>query len=92
VLAVLCDDELMKAGDVRCVEDIERLSELERYRLRHMPGPFGDAARERARAAHAVEYQQEQAEREWFRVEHADEIAAIGSDAAWYRARALPRF
>ena len=46
VVAAVCDDEL-RAADVTCVADIERLSELERYRLRHMPGEFGDAARAR---------------------------------------------
>lgn len=40
------DDEL-RAADVTCVADIERLSALERYRLPHMPGEFGDVARAR---------------------------------------------
>ena len=31
-----------------------------------------------------MEYQREQAERERFRVEHADEIAAVGWNEAWY--------
>jgi DNA-binding CsgD family transcriptional regulator len=46
VVAAVCDDEL-RAADVACVADIERLSEVERYRLRHMPGPFGDIERAR---------------------------------------------
>ena len=40
------DDEL-KAADVICIADIERLSDLERYRLRHLPGEFGDIERSR---------------------------------------------
>ena len=43
VLAAAIDDEL-KCGDVTCIEDIERLSELERYRLRHLPGVGGDVS------------------------------------------------
>lgn len=46
VLAAAIDDEL-KCGDVTCIEDIERLSELERYRLRHLPGVGGDIERSR---------------------------------------------
>ena len=46
VVAAVCDDEL-RAADVTCAADVERLSELERWRLRHMPGPFGDAERAR---------------------------------------------
>ena len=66
VVAVL-DDEL-RAADVTWVADIAKLSPLEHYRLRHMPGPFGDAARARPWTEHAVEYQRERAERrEWER-------------------------
>ncbi len=46
VLVVALDDEL-KAADVACVEDIDRLSELEYYRLRHTAGEFGDIVRSR---------------------------------------------
>jgi hypothetical protein len=48
------DDE-MRAVDITCVADIERLNEVERYRLRHMPGPFGNAERERFRIAQRLE-------------------------------------
>jgi hypothetical protein len=71
-----CDDEL-RAADVTCVADIDRLSPLERYRLRHMPGEFGDAERarpwtdlqtDRGHGLAPVEYRREQAERrEWER-------------------------
>ena len=37
LVAAVSDDEL-RAADVTCVADIERLCALERYRLRHMPG------------------------------------------------------
>ncbi|HET9566418.1 MAG TPA: hypothetical protein VFP27_18390, partial [Mycobacterium sp.] len=52
VLASLCDDEL-RAADVQTPEDVERLSVLERWRLRHLPGEFGDAERARVYARHA---------------------------------------
>jgi hypothetical protein len=54
VIAAVGDDEL-KAGEVASFADIERLNELERYRLRHLPGPFGDAARARRWTKHPVE-------------------------------------
>jgi hypothetical protein len=55
VVALVCDDKL-RAADVTCLADIAKLSPLERYRLRHMPGEFGDAERARSRIEHAVEY------------------------------------
>ena len=58
VVAVVCDDEL-RAADVTCVADIAKLSPLERYRLRHMPGEFGDAERARPWTEHAVVCQQD---------------------------------
>jgi hypothetical protein len=54
VIAAVGDSE-RRAADVTCVADIERLNELERYRLRHLPGPFGDAARARRWKKHPVE-------------------------------------
>ena len=36
-----------KCGDVQSVEDCERLSPLEKYRLMHTSGPWGDWARAR---------------------------------------------
>ena len=44
LLAASCDDE-MTTADVTCVADISKIGDLERYRLRHMPGPFGDVER-----------------------------------------------
>jgi transposase len=46
VVAAVCDDEL-KCADVQTPEDVERLSALERWRLRHLDTPMG--AVERAR-------------------------------------------
>ena len=46
VVAMVCDDEL-KCADVQTPEDVERLSELERWRLRHLDTPMGRAERER---------------------------------------------
>jgi hypothetical protein len=43
VLAAV-DDE-MDAEDVASAADVEKLNVLERYRLRHVPGAFGDAER-----------------------------------------------
>lgn len=52
MVAAVCDDEL-KCYDVTCAADVERLSALERWRLRHLPGEFGDAERARVYARHA---------------------------------------
>ena len=53
VVAAVLDDEL-KCYDVTCAADVERLSELERWRLRHLPGEFGDAERARVYTRHAA--------------------------------------
>jgi hypothetical protein len=41
----MAQDAELKCADVQSVEDCERLSGLERYRLRHEPPPWGDWAR-----------------------------------------------
>ena len=46
VIAAAIDAEL-KCADVQSVEDCERLSGLEKYRLMHASGPWGDWARAR---------------------------------------------
>jgi hypothetical protein len=53
VVAAVCDDEL-KCADAQTPEDVERLSELERWRLRHLDTPMGRAERERVYARHAA--------------------------------------
>jgi len=53
VVAAVCDDEL-KCHDVQAPEDVERLSALERWRLRHLDTPMGAAERERVYARHAA--------------------------------------
>ena len=46
VVAAVCDDEL-KCYDAQTPEDVEQLSALERWRLRHLDTPMGAAERER---------------------------------------------
>ena len=53
VVAAVCDNEL-KCYDAQTPEDVERLSALERWRLRHLDTPMGRAERERKYARHAA--------------------------------------
>ena len=61
-------DDGLTCEDVQTPEDVELLNPLERWRLRHEPGEFGDAERVRVRV-------EREAERRQFAAEHADAIA-----------------
>ena len=74
----------LSAEDVQTDADVERPDPLKRHRLRYQDSAQGEAERARVLAAGAAQQKRKNGGRERFAIEHADELAAVGFDQAWY--------